>query len=116
MQPATQEMYSKITGSIPARTDVDLSASGFTDGQRNSAAGLVKNDFYPAHPTKTVIFSNKEKGLASDRLPEGGDDGMLHRRSLFDVLDENKVSWRYYYTLYWPPKIGDSTRLPSSTP
>jgi glucose/mannose transport system substrate-binding protein len=41
MQPATQEMYSKITGSIPARTDVDLSASGFTDGQRNSAAGLV---------------------------------------------------------------------------
>ena len=40
MQPATQEMYSKITGSIPARTDVDLSAPGFTDGQRNSAQNL----------------------------------------------------------------------------
>lgn len=40
MQPATEEMYSKITGSIPARTDVDLTAEGFTDGQRNSAQNL----------------------------------------------------------------------------
>jgi glucose/mannose transport system substrate-binding protein len=40
MQPSTQEMYSKITGSIPARTDVDLTAPGFTDGQRNSAQNL----------------------------------------------------------------------------
>jgi len=40
MQPSTQEMYSKITGSIPARTDVDLAAEGFTDGQRNSAQNL----------------------------------------------------------------------------
>ncbi len=40
MQPSTQEMYSKITGSIPARVDVDLSASGFTDGQRNAAQNL----------------------------------------------------------------------------
>jgi len=40
MQPSTQEMYSKITGSIPARTDVDLSTPGFTDGQRSSAQNL----------------------------------------------------------------------------
>jgi len=40
MQPAVEEMYSKITGSIPARTDVDLSAPGFLDGQRNSAENL----------------------------------------------------------------------------
>ena len=40
MEPSTQEMYSKITGSIPSRTDVDLSAKGFTDGQRNSAENL----------------------------------------------------------------------------
>jgi glucose/mannose transport system substrate-binding protein len=40
MQTSTQEMYSKITGSIPARVDVDLSAQGFTDGQRNSAQNL----------------------------------------------------------------------------
>src|SRR6266700_2284065 len=40
MEPSTQEMYSKITGSIPARTDVDLATEGFTDGQRNSAQVL----------------------------------------------------------------------------
>ncbi len=40
MMPGTQEMYSKITGSIPARTDVDLSAKGFTDGQRDAAQNL----------------------------------------------------------------------------
>ena len=42
MQPSIEEMYSKITGSIPARTDVDLSAAGFLDGQRNSAAEPAK--------------------------------------------------------------------------
>ncbi len=40
MQPATQEMYSKITGSIPARTDVDLNQPGFLAGQRDSAQNL----------------------------------------------------------------------------
>src|SRR5580692_8140043 len=40
MEPSTQEMYSKITGSIPARTDVNLAAEGFTDGQRNAAQNL----------------------------------------------------------------------------
>ena len=40
MEPSTQEMYSKITGSIPARTDVNLAGDGFTDGQRNSAQDL----------------------------------------------------------------------------
>jgi len=40
MEAKTQEMYSKITGSIPARTDVNLEGEGFTDGQRNSAAVL----------------------------------------------------------------------------
>jgi glucose/mannose transport system substrate-binding protein len=40
MQTATQEMYSKITGSIPARTDTNLSVEGFSAGQRNSAQNL----------------------------------------------------------------------------
>jgi glucose/mannose transport system substrate-binding protein len=40
MQTSTQEMYSKITGSIPARTDVNLATEGFTDGQRSSAQNL----------------------------------------------------------------------------
>ena len=33
-------MYSQITGSIPVRTDVDLSGVGWSDGQRRTAAAL----------------------------------------------------------------------------
>jgi glucose/mannose transport system substrate-binding protein len=34
-------MYSQITGSIPVRTDTDLSAPGFSDGQRESAQAMA---------------------------------------------------------------------------
>jgi glucose/mannose transport system substrate-binding protein len=40
-------MYSQITGSIPVRTDTDLSAEGFSDGQREAAQAMaeaVKNN------------------------------------------------------------------------
>jgi glucose/mannose transport system substrate-binding protein len=40
MDPAIQTMYSQITGSIPVRTDVDLSGEGWSDGQRTTAAAL----------------------------------------------------------------------------
>jgi glucose/mannose transport system substrate-binding protein len=40
MDPAIQTMYSQITGSIPVRTDVDLSGAGWTDGQRTTARAL----------------------------------------------------------------------------
>jgi glucose/mannose transport system substrate-binding protein len=40
MDPAIQTMYSQITGSIPVRTDVDLSGPGWTDGQRTTANAL----------------------------------------------------------------------------
>jgi len=40
MDPAIQTMYSQITGSIPVRTDVDLSGAGWSDGQRTTAAAL----------------------------------------------------------------------------
>jgi glucose/mannose transport system substrate-binding protein len=33
-------MYSQITGSIPVRTDTDLSAPGFSDGQREAAHAM----------------------------------------------------------------------------
>jgi glucose/mannose transport system substrate-binding protein len=33
-------MYSQITGSIPVRTDTDLSAAGFSDGQREAANAM----------------------------------------------------------------------------
>ena len=40
MQPEIQTMYSQITGSIPVRTDVDLSGAGWSNGQREAAATL----------------------------------------------------------------------------
>ncbi len=40
MQTSTQQMYTKSTGSIPARTDVNLATEGFPDGQRSSAQNL----------------------------------------------------------------------------
>jgi glucose/mannose transport system substrate-binding protein len=40
MELSTQEMYSHITGSIPVRTDADLSGAGWSDAQRSSAQGL----------------------------------------------------------------------------
>jgi glucose/mannose transport system substrate-binding protein len=40
MDPAIQTMYSQITGSIPVRTDIDLSGAGWSDGQRRAQAAL----------------------------------------------------------------------------
>jgi glucose/mannose transport system substrate-binding protein len=34
-------MYSQITGSLPVRTDTDLSAPGFSDGQREAAKAMA---------------------------------------------------------------------------
>jgi len=43
MQPEIQTMYSQITGSIPVRTDVDLSGAGWSDGQRETARTLKES-------------------------------------------------------------------------
>ncbi len=40
MDPAIQTMFSQTTGSIPVRTDVDLSGAGWSDGQRLTAKAL----------------------------------------------------------------------------
>ncbi len=40
MQKDVQEQYSQTTGSIPVRTDVDLSGPAWTDGQREASAVL----------------------------------------------------------------------------
>jgi glucose/mannose transport system substrate-binding protein len=80
MQPATQEMYSKITGSIPARTDVDLSTQGFTDGQRNSAAGLVnaiKNNRVVLSLAHNMAQPNQVSAAMIDVLTE-----FVHNRSI----------------------------------
>ena len=36
-------MYSQITGSIPVRTDTDLTAEGFSDGQREAAHAMAES-------------------------------------------------------------------------
>ncbi len=41
MAKDTQKMYSGITGSVPVRTDMDLSDPAFSDQQRETAASLV---------------------------------------------------------------------------
>lgn len=43
MMPEIQTMYSQITGSIPVRTDVDLSGAGWSDGQREAARTLKES-------------------------------------------------------------------------
>jgi len=36
-------LYSQITGSLPVRTDTDLSAAGFSDGQREAANAMLES-------------------------------------------------------------------------
>jgi glucose/mannose transport system substrate-binding protein len=52
MQKDVQEKYSQTTGSIPVRTDVDLSGPAWSDGQRDAAAGLIE-----AFKSKRVLLS-----------------------------------------------------------
>jgi len=52
MQKDVQEKYSQTTGSIPVRTDVDLSGAAWSDGQREASA--VLND---AFKSKRVLLS-----------------------------------------------------------
>lgn len=43
MMPEIQTMYSQITGSIPVRTDVDLSGASWSNGQREAARTLKES-------------------------------------------------------------------------
>src|SRR4029077_9403246 len=52
MQKDVQEKYSQTTGSIPVRTDVDLSGAAWTDGQREASAVLNE-----AFRSKRVLLS-----------------------------------------------------------
>ena len=52
MQKDVQEKYSQTTGSIPVRTDVDLSGAAWTDGQREASAVLIE-----AFKSKRVLLS-----------------------------------------------------------
>ena len=73
MNPAIQTMYSQITGSIPVRTDVDLSAAGWSDGQRLTAKAL-----------KDAVASNQAVlSLAHNMAQENGKTA-----AMIDVLTE----------------------------
>ncbi|MDA9437494.1 ABC transporter substrate-binding protein [Bradyrhizobium sp. CCBAU 51627] len=73
MDPAIQTMYSQITGSIPVRTDVDLSGNGWSDGQRTTAAAL-----------KDAIASNQAVlSLAHNMAQENG-----MTAAMIDVITE----------------------------
>jgi glucose/mannose transport system substrate-binding protein len=73
MDPAIQTMYSQITGSIPVRTDVDLSGEGWSDGQRRTAAAL-----------KDAIASNQAVlSMAHNMALENG-----MTASMIDVITE----------------------------
>ncbi|TQF31834.1 ABC transporter substrate-binding protein [Bradyrhizobium sp. UNPA324] len=73
MDPAIQTMYSQITGSIPVRTDVDLSGEGWSDGQRRTAAAL-----------KDAIASNQAVlSLAHNMAQENG-----MTAAMIDVITE----------------------------
>ena len=73
MDPAIQTMYSQITGSIPVRTDVDLSGEGWSDGQRRTAPAL-----------KHAIASNQAVlSLAHNMAQENG-----MTAAMIDVITE----------------------------
>ena len=73
MDPAIQTMYSQITGSIPVRTDVDLSGAGWSDGQRTTAKAL-----------KDAVASNQAVlSLAHNMAQENG-----MTAAMIDVITE----------------------------
>ena len=73
MDPAIQTMYSQITGSIPVRTDVDLSGEGWSEGQRTTSAAL-----------KSAIASNQ--ALLSMAHNMAQENGMT--AAMIDVITE----------------------------
>ncbi len=73
MQPAIQTMYSQITGSIPVRTDVDLSGTGWSDGQREAARTLKE----------AVAVNQAVLSLAHNMAQENG-----MTAAMIDVLTE----------------------------
>lgn len=73
MMPEIQAMYSQITGSIPVRTDVDLSGAGWSDGQRETARTL----------RESVAANQAVLSLAHNMAQENG-----MTAAMIDVLTE----------------------------
>jgi phospholipase C len=88
--------------SVPSQTNTNRAfwAAG-------TAAGLVTNNFYDAFkdswdPRAILVehqglkLWSKQHGSHSDRLPKG-------TRTMFDILEEDGIDWKYYWEAGWPP-------------
>jgi phospholipase C len=88
--------------SVPSQTNTNRAfwAAG-------TAAGLVTNNYYDAFknswdPRAIVVehqglkLWSEQHGSHSDRLPQG-------TRTLFDILEEDGIDWKYYWEAAWPP-------------
>lgn len=73
MMPEIQTMYSQITGSIPVRTDVDLSGAGWSEGQREAGRTLKES----------VAVNQSVLSLAHNMAQENG-----MTAAMIDVLTE----------------------------
>lgn len=87
-------MYSQITGSIPVRTDTDLSAEGFSDGQREAAqamAELVKSDRVVLSLAHNMAQTNQITAAMIDALTEFVHDNRITpeegQKRLVDAVD-----------------------------
>ncbi|PRQ08560.1 alkaline phosphatase family protein [Enhygromyxa salina] len=88
--------------SVPSQTNTNRAfwAAG-------TAAGLVTNNFYDAFkdswdPRAILVehqglkLWSEQHGSHSDRLPQG-------TRTMFDILEEDGIDWKYYWEAAWPP-------------
>ena len=87
-------MYSQITGSIPVRTDTDLSAEGFSDGQReaaNAMAESVKNNRVVLSLAHNMAQTNQVTAAMIDVLTEYVHDNRITpeegQKRLVDAVD-----------------------------
>ncbi|MGC1410643.1 MAG: ABC transporter substrate-binding protein [Acetobacteraceae bacterium] len=87
-------MYSQITGSIPVRTDTDLSAEGFSDGQREAAMAMaesVKSDRVLLSLAHNMAQTNQVTAAMIDVLTEFVHDNRITpeegQKRLVDAVD-----------------------------
>ena len=87
-------MYSQITGSIPVRTDTDLSAEGFSDGQREAAqamAASVKSNRVVLSLAHNMAQTNQITAAMIDVLTEFVHDNRITpqegQKRLVDAVD-----------------------------
>jgi glucose/mannose transport system substrate-binding protein len=87
-------MYSQITGSIPVRTDTDLTAEGFSDGQREAAqamAASVKSNRVVLSLAHNMAQTNQVTAAMIDVLTEFVHDNRITpeegQKRLVDAVD-----------------------------